>query len=157
MKIEVIRIFNCDRYCISHIYIDGSYVCDGIEDTDRMLDDTMTVEYIKSKKVYGKTAIPIGTYEMTIDIVSPKFKQKPYYKNFCNGKLPRLHNVKGFLGILWHRGMDENSTAGCMILGYNKVKGKVINSQEAFEKVYHKLDIANRIGEKIWVKYSRTY
>ena len=50
MKIEVIRIFNCDRYCISHIYIDGSYVCDGIEDTDRMLDDTMTVEYIKSKK-----------------------------------------------------------------------------------------------------------
>lgn len=155
--IEVIRVFNCDRYCISHIYIDGSYVCDGIEDTDRMLDDTMTEEYIISKKVKKKTAIPIGTYEMTIDIISPKFQQKEYYKKFCNGKLPRLKGVKGFLGILWHRGIDENSTAGCLILGYNKVKGKVINSQEAFEKVYHKLDIMNRIGQKIWVKYSRTY
>ena len=157
MKIEVKRIFNCSTYCISHIYIDGKYICDGIEDTDRMLDDSMDENYIKSKKVYGKTAIPIGNYKMTIDVISPKFSQKKYYKYFCNGKLPRLEYVKGFSGILWHKGNTEKDSAGCLILGYNKIKGKVIDSQRAFETVYRMLDIAKRIGESIWVTYTRTY
>lgn len=157
MKIEVKRIFNCSTYCISHVYIDGKYICDGIEDTDRMLDNSMDENYIKSKKVYAKTAIPTGTYRMTLGVVSAKFSQKKYYMDFCKGKLPRLENVKGFSGILWHRGNTEKDSAGCLILGYNKVKGKVIDSQRAFETVYRMLDIANRIGDPIFVTYLRTY
>ena len=157
MNIEVKRIFNCSTYCISHIYIDGKYICDGIEDTDRMLDDDMSEEYIKSKKVYGKTAIPTGKYKMIINMVSPKFSKNKYYMKLCNGKLPRLYYVKGFSGILWHKGNTANDSAGCLILGYNKIKGKVIDSQKAFETVYHMLDVANRIGENIWVTYTRTY
>ena len=157
MNIEVKRIFNCSTYCISHIYIDGKYICDGIEDTDRMLDDDMSEEYIKSKKVYGKTAIPTGKYKMIINMVSPKFSKNKYYMKFCNGKLPRLYYVKGFFGILWHKGNTADDSAGCLILGYNKIKGKVIDSQRAFETVYHMLDVANRIGENIWVTYTRTY
>ena len=157
MKIEVKRIYNCPTYCISHIYIDGKYICDGIEDTDRMLSDDMTESYIKSKKIYTKTAIPIGTYKMTLNVISPKYCKKQYYIDFCNGKLPRLEKVKGFDGILWHKGNTADDSAGCLILGYNKVKGKVIDSQLAFETVYRMLDVANRIGENILVTYSRTY
>ena len=51
MKVEVKRIFNCSTYCISHVYIDGKYICDGIEDTDRMLDNSMDEKYIKSKNL----------------------------------------------------------------------------------------------------------
>lgn len=157
MLVEVKRIFNCPKYCISHIYVDGSYVCDSIEDTDRMLDDSMSEAEIKKKKVSKKTAIPTGKYEIVMNVVSPKFKLKPYYKQFCNGKVPRLVGVKGFLGILFHRGIDENSSAGCIILGFNTIKGKVTDSQRAFETFYHKLDIASRIGEKIWCQITRTY
>lgn len=138
MLVEIKRIFNCSRYCISHVYVDGSYVCDAIEDTDRMLNDSMSEAEIKKKKIYAQTAIPTGRYNITIDIISPKFQKKPYYKNFCNGKLPRLNNVKGFLGILFHRGIDENSSAGCIILGFNKVKGMVVESQQTL-----KLSIGN--------------
>ena len=136
MKILVKRTFNNKLYCISHIYVDGVYICDAIEDTDRGLDDSMSVNDIRKKKVYAKTAIPTGTYDLTIDIISPKFYQKPYYKSFCNGYVPRVLNVKGFDGILIHKGVNQNSSAGCLIVGYNTIKGQVTNTQQAFEKLY---------------------
>ena len=157
MKILVKRTFNNKLYCISHIYVDGVYVCDAIEDTDRGLDDSMSVSDIKKIKVYAQTAIPTGTYDLTIDIISPKFYQKPYYKSFCNGRVPRVLNVKGFDGILMHRGKDEKSSAGCLIVGYNTIKGQVTNSQQAFEKFYKFLEEANKKKEKITIEITRTY
>ena len=157
MECEVKRIYNCNKYCISHVYINGTYICDALEDTDRMLDDSMSVDEIKRKKVYCETAIPTGTYELVMNIVSPKYSKNAYYKKFCNGRMPRLLNVKGFDGILWHKGNSDADSCGCLLLGYNKVKGKVINSQIAFEKVYKILSDANKKGEKIIVKYRRTY
>lgn len=157
MIVTIKRTYNNDLYCISHIYVDGTYVCDGIEDTDRMLDDSMTTSEIQLKKVYAKTAIPTGTYSLNMNVTSPKFSKKPYYMNFCKGKLPRVMNVKGFDGILWHKGTTEKDSAGCLILGYNKVKGKVINSQQAFEKLYKILNEANKKGEKIYATYIRTW
>lgn len=153
MEVLVKRIFNCPTYCISHIYIDGKYICDGIEDTDRMFDDSMSETYISTHKVYAKTAIPTGKYKMTLKVVSPKFVLKHYYKTFCNGKLPRLEKVKGFKGILWHCGNTAEDSAGCLLLGYNKVKGRVINSRQAFENIYNIL----RQADEINVTYTRIY
>lgn len=157
MKIEMKRVFSNDRYTISHIYAYGVYICDAIEDTDRGWNSGMSDAWIRNNKVYAKSAIPVGTYEVTLNIVSPKFSQKPYYKKFCDGKLPRLLNVPGFDGILMHRGKDEKSSAGCIILGYNTIKGQVTNSKEAFEKLYKILDEANKKKEKITIEITRTY
>jgi hypothetical protein len=77
--------------------------------------------------------------------------------DFCKGKLPRILDVKGFAGILMHKGNTAKDSAGCIILGYNKVKGKVIDSQRAFEALYYKLDCARRIGQSIYIEISRTY
>ena len=66
-------------------------------------------------------------------------------------------NVPGFDGILWHRGRTEKDSAGCLILGYNTIKGQVTNSQQAFEKLYKILQEANKNGEKITAEYTRTY
>ena len=96
----------------------------------------MSVDSINRIKVHSTTAIPTGTYNITLDVVSPRFSTKSFYKNVCNGKLPRLLNVKGFEGVLIHSGNRPEDTEGCIIVGYNKVKGQVINSKDTFEKLY---------------------
>ena len=140
------RIYKGENYTIGHIYIDGEYICDSIEDRDRGLNDQMSVQEIKMIKVASKTAIPTGTYRLTLDVVSSRFIKKPYYYSFCKGKLPRLLGVKGFDGILIHKGNTQADSAGCIIVGYNKIKGQVVNSQQAFEILY-KTIMAKQITE----------
>lgn len=154
MKIELIRIYNCTRYSIGKLYVDGKYVCDTIEDYDRGLNQDMSEEQIRRIKVYRQTAIPIGTYKVTLNVKSPKFALKPYYKNYCGGYMPRLLNVKGFDGILIHCGSSADSSAGCLIVGYNKIKGRVINSQAAFEKL---MPIMKKAKNGITIVISRKY
>lgn len=106
MKLLLERIYNCKNYCIGHLYdiTKGNkvYICDTIEDTDRGFDDSMGEDYIKKLKVYGKTSIPTGVYNITMSVVSPKFSKKQFYMDLCKGFLPRFEKVKGFSGILIH-------------------------------------------------------
>lgn len=139
MKILLDRFFKGPKYTVGHLYIDGKYFCDTIEDVDRGLLNSMPLSEIKAKKIPSKTAIPRGTYKITLDVVSPKYSKRDYYIKVCKGKVPRILNVKGFEGILLHTGNSEESSAGCIILGENKVKGKVINSKVTFEKFYKEL------------------
>ena len=60
-------------------------------------------------------------------MVSPKFKDRSWAK-FCNGKLPRLLEVPGYNGVLIHVGNKPSDTLGCILVGYNKIKGQVVNS-----------------------------
>lgn len=139
MKILLDRFFKGPKYTVGHLYIDGKYFCDTIEDVDRGLLNSMPLSEIKAKKIPSKTAIPRGTYKITLDVVSPKYSKRDYYIKVCKGKVPRILNVKGFEGILLHTGNTEEDSAGCIILGENKVKGKVINSRVTFEKFYKEL------------------
>lgn len=144
-KVELHRVALRKLYTIGHLYLDGKYICDTIEDTDGGITQDDELDEIKAIKVKSQTAIPKGTYRVTLNVVSPKFVKKDYYKKFCGGKLPRLLDVPGFDGILIHRGNDQNDSAGCIIVGYNKFVGKVVNSQAAFEKLYKALEGDDRI------------
>ena len=157
MLITVKRIYTCSLYTISHVYIDKEYICDALEDTDRMLDDSMSEVEIYTKKIKARTAIPTGKYRVLMDIISYKYSKSKYYQRICDCKVPRLFNVKGYSGILIHTGNTHEDTEGCILLGYNKVKGKVINSKVAFEKFYNILKAANDRGEDIWIDIKRTY
>lgn len=139
MELVVDRKWKKANYTISNLTINGKWFCNVIEDTDRGLKDSMTLEEIKKIKKPSLTAIPSGKYKVTLDVVSPKFSTNSYYKQVCNGKLPRLLNVKGFDGILIHVGNTEKNSAGCLIVGENKVKGQVINSKATFERLYKEL------------------
>lgn len=99
------------------MYIDNVYFCDTLEDKDRGLKQSDSIDSIKSKKVHGETAIPTGIYKVIVG-PSPKFKRN----------LPRLIDVPGFDGILIHRGNTNKDTAGCILVGKNRVVGKVIDS-----------------------------
>jgi hypothetical protein len=158
MKIEHVRIFNGKDYCISHIYVNGEYVCDAVEDVDRGLDQRMPISEIRKRKVYRMTAIPTGTYTLTMNVQSPKFAQIDYYKRYCKGYMPRLLNVPGYDGILIHRGSSANSSAGCVIVGYNTIKGKVTNSQKAWEKLMKEYFLpAWKLEEKMTYTITRRY
>lgn len=152
MKITLKRIAKRDTYTIGKLYVNGEWIADTVEDKDRGLTDKDSLDKIKATKVYAKTAIPLGTYKVTMGVISPKFCKKAYYRSFCNGRMPRLLNVKGFDGILIHRGTNADSSAGCIIVGKNTVKGGVTNSQYYFEKLYKVLDEAYKRGEQIEIE-----
>lgn len=158
MKIEHVRIFNCPSYCISKMYINGVWFCDIVEDTDRGLDQSMSLAEIKKRKVYRKTAIPTGTYELTMNVISPKFSQMAYYKNFCKGRMPRLLNVPAYDGILIHCGVNANSSAGCIIVGLNTIKGCVTSSRATWEKLMKQYLLpAWKLEEKVTYTITRKY
>ena len=152
MELIIDRKWKRQSYTISNLTIDGKWLCNVLEDTDRGLDDSMSVAKIKELKKSSATAIPRGTYEVTLDVYSPKFGSKSFYKEVCNGKLPRLLNVKGFEGILIHAGNTDKDSAGCLLVGQNKVKGQVINSQATFKELYKLLKDVHDKGEKITIK-----
>lgn len=148
MKLTLKRTFKGSKYTIGHLSINGVYECDTLEDTDRGLYQTQSLLEIQSKKVYGQTAIPYGTYKIDMNTISPKFKDRSWAK-FCGGKLPRLIDVPGFEGVLIHVGNSESDTLGCVLVGENKIKGKVINSTATFQELYSVILKAKLSGEEI--------
>lgn len=150
MKILVDRKWKKDGYTIGKLSIDGVPFCETLEDKDRGLKNTMSLEEIKSLKKAGITAIPTGTYNVRMDVVSSKYSKSAWYQKNCHGsKVPRLENVPGFEGILIHSGNTAEDTEGCLLAGQNKVVGKVINSKETFLQLYNRMYAAHQKGEKI--------
>ena len=80
MELKLIRKYRKTDYTIGILYINNKYFCEILEDTDRGLKDSMSLEEIKKIKIKDQTCIPYGTYTITLDVVSPKFGSKSYYK-----------------------------------------------------------------------------
>lgn len=153
MKLLVDRKWKKTNYTIGNLYVDGVKFCNTLEDTDRGLKQTDSLEEIKKKKVYGETAIPTGTYQVRMDIVSPKYNAVSFFKKLCNGMVPRIMNVPGFEGILIHTGNSPIDTYGCLLVGKNTQVGRVTQSKDTFEKLYKKMKKAHDKGEKIWIEF----
>lgn len=149
MQLLLKRDFKKDNYTIGNLYIDGEWFSNTLEDKDRNLSNDMSLDEIKKIKIQDKTAIPTGTYKITLDVVSPKFSKYEFYRDVCDGKLPRLLNVPGFDGILIHVGSTDANTSGCILVGYNKYKGQLTNGKEVFKGLYTKLKAAQEIYIKI--------
>lgn len=139
MKLTLKRTAKKPTYTIGKLYIDNVYFCDTIEDTDRGLYQGQDLELIKKIKINSKTAIPRGTYKITLNVVSPKYSKKKIYQDICKGRVPRLLNVPGYEGVLIHIGNTADDSSGCILVGENKQVGKVLNSTETFRKLYNKI------------------
>lgn len=146
MNLELKRIFKGKDYTIGRLFIDGEYFCDTLEDPVRQLDSA-------DDKIYSKTAIPAGKYKVSMSIVSSKYSIRKSY-NWCGGRLPRLIDVPFFEGILIHSGNTPDHTAGCILVGENKIKGQVINSMNTLKNLWVKLNVADEVGEEIWIDIS---
>ena len=155
MEIEIKRIARKSGYTIGRMYINGTKVCDTLEDTDRGLKQNMSLHDIQSKKVKGATAIPAGVHDITMMIRSPRFSTVSFYKKLCDGYLPRLMSVPGYEGVLIHCGNTAKDTEGCILVGENKEVGKVLYSKDTFTKLMNNYFLnAKKMGEKIKIKIS---
>ncbi|MDR1341442.1 MAG: DUF5675 family protein [Prevotellaceae bacterium] len=141
MRLILHRRFSGKDYTIGSLYIaaksGNEYFCDTLEDTDRGLTQSTSLEEIKRIKIPHETAIPTGEYKVIVNL-SPAKKRM----------LPRLLDVPGFSGILIHRGNTKRDTSGCILVGENKVKGKVINSTGYEKRLVEILTEAQERGEE---------
>ena len=150
MEITLHRKYKLKDYTIGKLYVDGAYVCDTLEDTDRGLYQGMGETWLREKKVPGQTAIPFGRYRVTLKVQSPKYSKRKAYEKI-DGYLPRLLEVPGYQGVLIHIGNYPKDTEGCILVGYNTKKGAVMNSTQAFWKLYDLLKAADDKKEEIWI------
>ena len=132
-------------YTIGRMEINGLYFCDTLEDTDRGLRESMTEDEIAALKVKGATAIPTGTYRIDMQTRSPRFGRV----------LPRLVSVKGYAGVLIHSGNTADDTEGCILVGENRERGKVLNSRATLEHLLVFLREAQAEGEEIELTITR--
>ena len=140
MELQLKRIARKPTYTIGRLSINDHYICDTLEPTDRGLNQSMTLDKIKSVKIKGKTAIPAGRYKVIMSY-SPKFKKT----------LPLLLNVPAFSRILIHTGNTAKDTQGCILCGKNIVVGKVLYSTTYTQIVIQNINKAYSTNEPIYI------
>lgn len=141
MKLKLVRRFLGSEYTIGSLLINGVKFCDTLEDKVRDLNHDGDLDDQGEGKVYGQTAIPYGTYKIELSM-SPHFKRE----------LPRLVGVKGFEGVLIHRGNTDEDSSGCILVGENKIKGMVINSTLYEVNLVKAIRLAIADGESVEIE-----
>jgi hypothetical protein len=144
MELKLIRNEFSDQSTIGDLYINDAFFCHVLEDKDRGLSSEMSTDEIKEKKVYGKTCIPYGRYEIIMSW-SNKFK--------CI--MPLVANVKGYDGIRIHKGNTELSSLGCILVGMIKQKDRILKSTEAFDRLYVLLQDTCK-AEKVFITIEKS-
>ena len=140
MEIKLHRTTFTELSTIGKLEI-NDFGCYTLEDTDRGLDQNMTLDEIKETKVWGKTAIPTGRYKATIT-----------HSNRFNRLMPLLNDVSGFDGIRIHTGNTPENTDGCILVGLDKFANRITDSVKAFEQLFPILQNAN---EDIFITITR--
>ena len=140
MELKLIRRYKKHSYTIGDLYVNSVWFSNTLEDADRGLKDEMDLDMIQALKKPNITAIPTGTYKVLITY-SPRFKQR----------MPILMNVKGFDGIRIHSGNTHKDTSGCLLVGENKEKGKVLNSKITYTKLFNLINDALENNEEVTI------
>ena len=127
-KLTLKRIAKKADYTIGRLEDEmGKRICDTLEPTWRNYKGG-------ELKVPRKSAVPEGTYPVVIT------------KSWKFGKyLPLLVGVPGFEGIRIHSGNTNKDTDGCILVGQNLEKGKVLMSRITLERLMKLIENEKRV------------
>lgn len=124
MKITVTRFVKNAQATIGRLDVDGRFECYTLEDVVRPRG---------TPKVWGQTAIPVGTYAVALT-----------YSTRFHEIMPQLLQVPGYEGIRIHAGNTAADTAGCLLVGTAVAPNgqRVFNSWRAYHALLLKLEAA---------------
>lgn len=127
MEIMVKRMTRTSESTLGSMFVNGEFECFTLEDAER------------ASKIYGRTAIPKGRYEVVISW-SNRFQQY----------MPLLLNVPDFEGIRIHAGNDSADTLGCILVGRTRSPNWIGESRLAYVALMKKLRAVEK-KEKIFI------
>jgi len=137
MLLEVRREPSADGCTLGSLYVDGEFECFTLEDTIREVSG----QPVSSWKIPGETAIPSGTYQLTVNL-SNRFQRL----------MPELLNVPGFAGVRIHPGNSAADTEGCILVGRSRGAAMVLESRLAFRSLFPKIQAAVDGGEPVQIR-----
>lgn len=111
----IIRDTFTETNCTGRLFLNGDFFCHTLEDVDR--GDGI--------KLYGKTAIPEGTYLVDVTMSSRFKREMPMIYNQSNG-YELINKGKSFKGIRLHGGNDHLDTEGCPLIAKNRLNDNLI-------------------------------
>ncbi len=122
---------------LGDLYVDGNHFCVTLEDEVR-IDNPATTDN-EGAKIYGKTAIPAGSYKLAITW-SEKFKKR----------MILVEDVSGFTGIRIHSGNDVEDTLGCILVGQVKLnRERITGGTNILPILFGRIDGALSIGKNV--------
>lgn len=141
MEIKLIRKYYQAKYTIGRLYVNNRFFSDCLEPPSLHLTERSALGTILIAKYKGYRAIPTGRYRILITR-SRRFGRW----------LPLLLNVKGFERIRIHAGNKPEDTRGCILLGFNRRKGYVLDSTRCVLTLVKMMTEAIAKGEKVFVE-----
>lgn len=130
------RFMFTENATYGRLHVGCEFFCYILEDTDRRLEDG-------GEKIYGKTAIPRGRYEVIIN-----------YSNRFQKELPLLKDVPGFTGVRIHAGNSPRDTEGCLLPGLRIAPDKewIYSSGAAFRPLFEKIQKALKDKQSVFIE-----
>ncbi len=126
MEIKVLRKEFSDESTIGELFVNEEFHCYTLEDFYR--ED--------GSKVFGKTAIPEGRYQVIVN-----------HSNHFKKEMPLLISVPGYEGVRIHPGNTAADTLGCVLVGKNKGKDVISNCAGVFESLLTKIKTGTENGK----------
>lgn len=118
MELKLKRQLLNENYTLGELFIDNVHFCYTVEDA----------VLPAGQKVFGKTAIPAGSYKIIINM-SNHFKKE----------MPLLLKVPNFEGVRIHSGNTAADSEGCIIVGTVRTPNGVGLSRQCFTKLMDKI------------------
>lgn len=142
MKIRVDREIYRENCTIGKLYIDDVFQCFTLEDTVRV-----------GAKLYGKTAIPAGTYPMELRTEgTTHYRYEKQFPGIHKGTLHIL-DIPGYQYVLIHIGNTPADTLGCILVGLDYSGGdRIERSTAAYLKIYPVIAKALDAGENVEIE-----
>lgn len=140
MELKLYRNIYTDKSTIGKLHVNGTPFCFTLEDTCRDNNRDGDLKDEGEAKVYGRTCIPSGRFQVIINW-STRFKKM----------MPLVCNVPGYTGIRIHYGNKPEHTEGCILVGSTLAQNFVGKSVDTFERLMIRMKAVNATGEKIFI------
>ena len=134
MRLAITRHATKNGATVGTLSVDGIPLCFTLEDVVREVPG----QPVASWKVYGQTAIPVGTYAVVIN-----------RSTHFNCDMPQLLSVPGYEGVRIHPGNSAGDTEGCILVGYVEGDHTIGRSRDAFNALFDKMKSAIYRQDKI--------